>query len=68
MEESAEKVGLRNAWGRIATTYDESWATRLVTFTERGLDLMGPGITGRALDVACGPGHTTVALLYSIVA
>ena len=62
MEESAEKVGLRNAWGRIAATYDDAWATRLVTFTEQGLDLLGPGIGGRGLDVGCGPGHTTAAL------
>ena len=62
MEESAEKVGLRNAWGRIATTYDDAWATRLVTFTELGLNLLGPAAAGRGLDVACGPGHTTAAL------
>ena len=62
MEESAEKVGLRNAWGRVATTYDDAWATRLVTFTERGLDLLGPDVGGRGLDVGCGPGHTTVAV------
>ncbi len=63
MEESAEKVGLRNAWGRIATTYDDAWAMRLVGFTEAGLDLLGPGdLGGRGLDVGCGPGHTTAAL------
>ncbi len=62
MEESAEKVGLRNAWGRIATTYDDAWATRLLAFTEQGLDLLGPVPAGRALDIGCGPGHTTAAL------
>jgi len=62
MEESAEKRGLRNAWGRIATTYEDGWATRLVPFTERGLDLMAPVPAGRGLDVGCGPGYTTAAL------
>ncbi len=33
-----------------------------VTFTELGLDLLGPAAAGRGLDVACGPGHTTAAL------
>ena len=62
MGDSAEKVGLRNAWGRIAATYDDAWARRLVGFTERGLDLMHPAPAGRALDVGCGPGHTTAAI------
>lgn len=62
MKESAEKVGLRNAWGRVAAAYEETWATRLVPFTERGIELLGPGGAGRALDVACGPGYTTAAL------
>lgn len=62
MEESAEKVGLRNAWGRIATTYEDTWSRKLAAFTERGLDLMDPAPVGRGLDVGCGPGHTTAAL------
>ena len=62
MIEPAEKTGMRNAWGRVATTYDELWAERTTAYTERGLDLLDPPDTAIALDIGCGPGHTSVAL------
>lgn len=62
LHEPAEKTGLRNAWGRVAIAYDEMWAERTAPFTARGLDLLDPPAGGRGLDVACGPGLTTIAL------
>ncbi len=62
MVEPAEKTGMRNAWGRVAESYDEFWAERTVDYTEHGLDLLAPDPGARCLDVGCGPGHTTVAL------
>jgi ubiquinone/menaquinone biosynthesis C-methylase UbiE len=61
-EEPAEKVGLRTAWGRVASVYEGMWAARTVPFTAAGLDLLDPPAGGVGLDVACGPGDTTVAL------
>jgi SAM-dependent methyltransferase len=60
--ESAEKTGLRNAWGRVALPYEEYWTGQTAHFTARGLDLLDadPGWDG--LDVACGPGPTAAAL------
>ncbi len=63
MIEPAEKTGMRNAWGRVATSYDELWAERTLRFTEAGLDLLdefSPDVA--CLDIGCGPGHTAVAL------
>jgi ubiquinone/menaquinone biosynthesis C-methylase UbiE len=62
LPEQPEKAGLRNAWGRVAIAYDEMWAERTADFTARGLDLLGSTPGGRGIDVACGPGLTTVAL------
>lgn len=62
MEEPAEKVGLRNAWGRVARAYEEMWADRTAPFTARGLDLLDAPRAGRGLDVGCGPGLTAAAL------
>ena len=61
-DESAEKAGMRNAWGNIATTYDEMFAARMTHLTGRGLDLLAPEPHWDGLDVACGPGLTTSAL------
>lgn len=66
MIEPAEKTGMRNAWGRVATAYDELWAERTTAYTERGLDLLDPPATAIALDIGCGPGHTSVALAQRI--
>jgi ubiquinone/menaquinone biosynthesis C-methylase UbiE len=66
MIEPAEKTGMRNAWGRVATSYDELWADRTTAFFERGLDLLDPLDAATALDVGCGPGHTSVALARRI--
>ena len=66
MIEPAEKTGMRNAWGRVATTYSELWAERTTLFTERGLDLLAPAAGSVALDVGCGPGDTAVALARRI--
>ena len=60
--EPAEKDGLRNAWGRVAEVYGSMWADRTAHVTGRGLDLLAPEPGARGVDVACGPGHTTVAL------
>ncbi len=62
MIEPAEKTGMRNAWGRVATAYDELWAQRTSLFTESGLDLLKPPPDAIGLDVGCGPGHTAAAL------
>jgi ubiquinone/menaquinone biosynthesis C-methylase UbiE len=62
MIEPAEKTGMRNAWGRVATSYDELWAERTSMFTETGLDLLDPPPGATCLDIGCGPGHTAVAL------
>lgn len=62
MDEPAEKSGLRNAWGRVAEVYDDMWARRTAHLTARGLDLLAPAAGARGVDVACGPGLTTVAL------
>jgi ubiquinone/menaquinone biosynthesis C-methylase UbiE len=61
-DESAEKVGMRNAWGRVAVAYDEMFGARMVHLTGRGLDLLAPEPHWDGLDVACGPGLTTWAL------
>ncbi len=61
-EEPAEKVGMRNAWGRVAVAYDEMFAERMTHLTGRGLDLLAPDPGWDGLDVACGPGLTTAAL------
>ena len=62
MIEPAEKTGMRNAWGRVATAYDELWAERTSLFTHAGLDLLDPPLDATGLDVGCGPGHTAAAL------
>ena len=62
MEEPAEKVGLRNAWGRVADTYEDGWAQRTAAFTGIGLDALEAPEGGRGLDIGCGPGVTTAAL------
>jgi ubiquinone/menaquinone biosynthesis C-methylase UbiE len=61
-DESAEKVGMRNAWGRVALAYDEMFGVRMAHLTGRGLDLLAPEPQWDGLDVACGPGLTTWAL------
>jgi ubiquinone/menaquinone biosynthesis C-methylase UbiE len=61
-DESVEKAGMRNAWGNIAATYDETFAARTTHLTGRGLDLLAPEPHWDGLDVACGPGLTTWAL------
>jgi ubiquinone/menaquinone biosynthesis C-methylase UbiE len=62
MIEPSEKIGMRNAWGRVATAYDELWAERTSLFTNAGLDLLDPPLDATGLDVGCGPGHTAAAL------
>jgi ubiquinone/menaquinone biosynthesis C-methylase UbiE len=62
VEEPAEKVGLRSAWGRVADVYEDMWAARTAPFTAAGLDLLDPPAGAEGLDIACGPGDTTVAL------
>jgi SAM-dependent methyltransferase len=62
MDEPAEKAGLRTAWGRIAEPYEAMWAARIAPYFEAGLDLLAPPGGGEGLDVACGPGDSTVAL------
>jgi ubiquinone/menaquinone biosynthesis C-methylase UbiE len=62
MAEAAEKTGLRAAWGRVADVYEQMWAERTAHLTARGLDLLAPAPGARGLDIACGPGATTVAL------
>ena len=59
---AVEKVGMRNAWGNIAVTYDQMFAARMAHLTGRGLDLLAPEPHWDGLDVACGPGVTTAAL------
>jgi ubiquinone/menaquinone biosynthesis C-methylase UbiE len=61
-DDSVEKVGLRNAWGRVAVAYDEMFAERTAHLTGRGLDLLAPEPHCDGLDIACGPGLTTWAL------
>lgn len=61
-DEPAEKTGMRNAWGRVAVTYDELFAERLAHLTAQGLDLLAPEPDWDGLDIACGPGLTTAAL------
>jgi ubiquinone/menaquinone biosynthesis C-methylase UbiE len=68
MSEIPEKIGLRNAWGRVATAYEEMWARRTAEFTAQGLDLIDPPEDGLGLDVACGPGVTSAALAERIPA
>jgi ubiquinone/menaquinone biosynthesis C-methylase UbiE len=58
----AEKVGMRNSWGRVAAAYDEMWAERIAPMTARGLDLLAPEPDWEGCDVACGPGQTAAAL------
>ena len=50
-----------DGWERVATRYDGVWASLTTRFGERMLDAVevAPGV--RLLDVACGPGHGTVA-------
>ena len=62
LDEPAEKLGMRNAWSRVAVAYEELYSQRLAHLTERGLDLLAPGPGVDGLDVACGPGSTTAAL------
>lgn len=62
MDEPAEKAGLRTAWGRVADVYEDMWAVRTAQFSAVGLDLVGPPAGGDGVDVACGPGLSTVAL------
>ena len=62
MDEPAEKDGLRNAWGRVAEVYAGMWAERTAQVTAEGLDLLAPEAGASGVDVACGPGLTTVAL------
>jgi ubiquinone/menaquinone biosynthesis C-methylase UbiE len=61
-DDSAEKAGMRNAWGNIAVTYDEMFAARMTHLTSRGLDLLAPEPQWDGLDIACGPGLTTSLL------
>ncbi|MDQ1492403.1 MAG: hypothetical protein QOJ23_4917, partial [Actinomycetota bacterium] len=67
-EESAEKAGLRNAWGGVAVAYDELFTERTAHLTARGLDLLAPEPDWNGLDVACGPGQTAAALAERIPA
>jgi ubiquinone/menaquinone biosynthesis C-methylase UbiE len=67
-DEPAEKTGMRNAWGRIAVTYDEMFAERMTHLTGRGLDLLAPEPHWDGLDIACGPGLTTAALAQRLPA
>jgi ubiquinone/menaquinone biosynthesis C-methylase UbiE len=60
--EPAEKTGMRNAWGRVAVTYDQMWAERLLPYTERGLDALAPDAAADVLDVGCGPGLSAAAV------
>jgi ubiquinone/menaquinone biosynthesis C-methylase UbiE len=62
VDEPAEKTGLRNAWGRVSEVYEDMWAARTAPFTARGLEMLAPPAGGRGVDIACGPGDTTVAL------
>jgi ubiquinone/menaquinone biosynthesis C-methylase UbiE len=62
VHEPAEKNGLRAAWGRVAEVYGGLWAERTAHVTGRGLDLLAPAAGANGVDVACGPGLTTVAL------
>lgn len=62
MVEPAEKTGMRNAWGRVADSYEELWAERTVAYTESGLDLLELDVEAGCLDIGCGPGDTTAAL------
>lgn len=61
-DEPEEKIGMRNAWGRIALPYDQYFTERTAHLTARGLDLLAPEPDWDGLDVACGPGSTTRAL------
>jgi len=60
--EPVEKTGMRNAWDRVATAYDEMWAERTSLITDAGLDLLAPDPEATGLDVGCGPGHTAALL------
>lgn len=62
MKESAEKTRLRAARGRVADVHEQMWAERTAHLTARGLDLLAPAPGAQGLDIACGPGATTVAL------
>ena len=62
MDEPAEKAGLRNAWSRVAEAYEDLWSERTARISARGLDMLAPAAGAEAVDVACGPGLTTVAL------
>lgn len=61
-DDSVEKTGLRNAWGKAAVAYDEMFAARMAHLTGRGLDLLAPQPHWDGLDIACGPGPTARAL------
>jgi ubiquinone/menaquinone biosynthesis C-methylase UbiE len=62
VNEPAEKTGLRSAWSRVADVYEGMWATRTAHVTAEGLDMLAPHAGADGVDVACGPGVTTVAL------
>ena len=62
LDEPVEKSGLRTAWGRVAEVYADMWAARTAHLTAHGLDLLAPAAGSRGVDIACGPGVTTVAL------
>lgn len=62
LEEPAEKTGMRNAWGRVATEYEQLWTERTAHLTALGLDLLAPDPAGDGCDIGCGPGLTARAL------
>jgi ubiquinone/menaquinone biosynthesis C-methylase UbiE len=62
LDEPAEKTGMRNAWGRIASEYEQLWTERTAHLTARGLDLLAPDPAWDGCDIGCGPGVTTRAL------
>jgi ubiquinone/menaquinone biosynthesis C-methylase UbiE len=62
VNEPAEKTGLRSAWGRVADVYEGMWAARMAHITAEALDMLAPPAGADAVDVACGPGVTTIAL------
>jgi ubiquinone/menaquinone biosynthesis C-methylase UbiE len=53
---------MRNAWGRIASAYEQLWTERTAHLTARGLDLLAPDPGWDGCDIGCGPGVTTRAL------
>jgi ubiquinone/menaquinone biosynthesis C-methylase UbiE len=62
LDEPAEKTGMRNAWGRIASSYEQLWTERTAHLTARGLDLLAPDPGWDGCDIGCGPGVTARAL------